>query len=71
MAVVVIVVGEEDVAEGAGVVDGPELSGERGAVFEGLELRLAVGIVIRDVRPGVALCDVQVGEQRGDGFGGH
>ena len=52
-------------------MDGPELSGERGAVFEGLELCLAVGIVIRDVGPGVALCDVQVGEQRGDGFGGH
>ena len=41
MAVFVVVVGEEDVAEGAGVVDGPELSGEGGTVFQSLELRLA------------------------------
>ena len=41
MAVFVVVVGEENVAEGAGVVDGAELSGEGGAVFECLELCLA------------------------------
>ena len=59
MAMLGVVVVEEGVAEGAGVVDGPELSGERGAVFEGLELRLAVGIVIGDVWPGMTLGDVQ------------
>ena len=60
MPVVVVVVIEEGFAEGAGVVDGAELSGEDRTVFEGLELGFAVGIVIRDVGPGMALCDVQV-----------
>src|SRR5512135_1810944 len=64
-----IIVVEESVTEGAGVGQGTESVGERGTVFEGLELRLAVRVVVGDVWPGVALRDVEVGEERGDRFG--
>jgi hypothetical protein len=46
MAVVVVVVREECFAERPGVLDAAESLGERRAVFEGLELRLAVGVVV-------------------------
>jgi hypothetical protein len=62
MPVVVVVVIEEGFAKGAGVVDGAELSGEDRAVFEGLELGFAVGVVVGNVGPRVALTDVQVVE---------
>ena len=58
----VVVVGEEDLAEGAGAREGPELSGERRAVLEGFKLRFAERVVVRDVRPGMALADVQIGK---------
>jgi hypothetical protein len=47
MAVLVVVVGEEDLAERPGIGQGPELARERRAVFEGLELCLAEGIIVR------------------------
>src|ERR1035438_945608 len=71
MAVLVVVVGEEDLAEGAGAGEGSELAGERRAVLECLELRFAERIIVRHVRPGMALADVQVGEQHGDRLGRH
>src|SRR5512135_1912168 len=66
-----IIVVEESVAEGAGVGQGTESVGERGTVFEGLELRLAVRVVVGDVWSGMALRDVEVGEERGDRFRRH
>src|SRR5688572_32409166 len=46
-------------------------SREAGAVLEGLELGLGVGVVIGDVRAGVGLGDAEVGEQERDRLGGH
>ena len=54
MAVLVVVVGEEQVAECACVVQGGEGAGEDGAVLEGLECRLGEWVVVGDVRPGMA-----------------
>ena len=64
MAVLVVVVGEEQVAECACVVQGGERAGEDGAVLEGLECRLGEWVVVGDVRAGMAAGDVQVGQQR-------
>ena len=44
--VLVVVVGEERLAERPGVLDAAEALGEGRAVLEGLELRLAVGVVV-------------------------
>ena len=71
MAVLVVVVGEEQVAECACVVQGGEGAREDGAVLEGLECRLGEWVVVGDVRPGMAAGDVQVSEQGGDVLGGH
>ena len=54
MAVLVVVEGEERLAERPGIFDRAEPLGERRAVLEGLELRLTVGIVITDVGAAVA-----------------
>ena len=71
MAVLVVVVGEEQVAECACVLQGGEGAGEDGAVLEGLERGLGERVVVGDVRAGMAAGDVQVGKQGGDVLGGH
>ena len=60
MPVLVVVIGEEHAAECAGVLQRPERAGERRAVLQGLELRLAVRVVIADLRPGMRFEDRQV-----------
>jgi hypothetical protein len=60
--VLVVVVGEERRAEPAGVFDGTEPVGERGAVFECLELAFAVGVVVGDVRSAVAAGNAEIDE---------
>ena len=67
----VVVVGEEDLAEGAGSGQGSELAWKGRAVLEGLELRLAVRVVVRDMRAGMALADMQIGKQHCDRLGCH
>jgi hypothetical protein len=57
VAVDVVVVIEERGAERAGVVDRAEPAGERRAVLEGLEVRLAVGVVVADVGSAAAAGD--------------
>jgi hypothetical protein len=49
VAVLGVVPAEEVLAEGASLLDRGEAVGEAGAVFEGFELRLRVGVVVRDV----------------------
>jgi hypothetical protein len=58
------------VLEGACAGQGPELAGERRAVLEGFKLCLTERVIVRDVRAGMALADVQVG-QHGDGLRCH
>jgi hypothetical protein len=43
VAVLGVVVGEENAAEHVGVLDGPEFAGECGAVFEGLVVNTNAG----------------------------
>jgi hypothetical protein len=50
VAVVMVVIVEEGVAEGAGVFDAAEVGWEGGAVLEGLVDRFGVGVVVGDVR---------------------
>jgi len=56
-----VVPGEEDLAEGAGVLDGSETIGKLGPVLQGFELAFREGIVIGDVRAAVGFGDTQVG----------
>jgi hypothetical protein len=49
----------------------PKHSGEGGSVLQGLEVRLAEGVVIAGVGSAVGLGDPQVGEQQGDRLGLH
>ena len=49
VAVLVVVVVEEDLAERTGVLDAVEAGGEGGAVLEGLERGVAVGVVVADM----------------------
>ena len=67
VAVDVVVVVEEPLAEGSGVVDGPEAAGEGRAIFEGLEVRLGVRVVVADVRAAVAAGDAEIDQQLGTG----
>ena len=71
VAVDVVVVVEERGAEPAGVLDAAEPGGERGAVFEGLEVRLGVRVVVGDMRAAVAAGDAEIDEELGDRFRGH
>ncbi len=71
VAVHVVVVIEEHRAERPSVFDGAEPAGERRAVLEGLEVRLAVGVVVADMGAAVAAGDAEVDKELGDGLGGH
>src|SRR3546814_20231808 len=71
VAVVVVVVSEEPVAERAGVVDAGEALRERRGVFQSLELGFAEGVVVAHVGPDVRLLDPKGGEELADGLGGH
>ena len=57
-----VVPGEEALAERAGVLDRAERLGEVGPVLQRAELRLAVGVVVADMWPGVGLGHAEVGE---------
>jgi hypothetical protein len=71
VAMLGVVPTEEALAEGAGVLDTAEPLGEAGVVLEGLELALAVRVVIGDVRAAVGPCHAEVGQQHGDRLGSH
>lgn len=69
MAVLVVVVVEELFVLGLGVVEGVEVVGLCGVVFECLEVCFDVGVVVGDVWLVVGVGDVEVFEELGDGFG--
>src|SRR5664280_1215998 len=71
MAVRRVVPGEEGGAEGPGVLERAEAAGKGRPVLEGLELGLAVRVVVGHVGPRVALLDPEVGEQEGDRLAAH
>src|SRR6266581_9286205 len=57
MPVLVVVIGKEHAAERAGVLQRPERAGKSRAVLQRLELRLAVRVIIADLRPGMRFKD--------------
>ena len=69
--VFVVVVVEEVAGEQASIFDGAETTRELGAILQRLELRLGVGIVVRDVRSGVSLGHAEIGQEQGDGLASH
>lgn len=71
VAVGVVVPGEEGDEERAGVLDAGEAVGEVGPVLQGLEVGLAVRVVVGDVWAGVGLGDTEVGQEERHRFGGH
>ena len=71
VAVVVVVPSEKILAKGSGVLKRAEALGELRGVFQGLEVRLGVGIVGAGVRSGMGFGDSQVGQEKGHGFGAH
>ena len=68
---VVVVPGKEFLAVRPGRLDRGEPGREARPVFQGLELRLGVRVVIGDVRAGVGLGDPEVGQQQRDRLGCH
>ena len=68
MAVLIVVIGEEGIAEFACFFQGCEAARKDGAVLEGLECRLRIGVVVGHVRAGMAAGDLQVGQQVADVF---
>jgi len=66
-----VVPGEEGVAKCPRILDATEAIREVGTVFEGLELRLGIRVVIGDVWPAVGLGNLQVNQQGSHGLGSH
>src|SRR5450830_1723596 len=71
VVVLVVVPGEEPLAEDAPLLDRAEAAGELRAVLQGLELRLRDGVVVGHVGPAVGLFDTQVRQELGHGPGAH
>src|ERR1700735_2735737 len=71
VAMVMVVPAEELLAMSASIFDRAEAIREVRPVLQGLELRLGVRIVIRDVRAAMGLGDLQVDQERGDRLGSH
>ena len=71
MSVHRVVPGEESLAMCSCIFDATEAIREVGPIFERLELRLGVRIVIGDMRTAVALGYIKVDQQGGHGFGSH
>ena len=69
--VFVVVVAEEVTAEQVSILDGTETLRELRAILQRLELRLGVGIVVRDMRSRVSLGHAEVGQEQGYGLALH
>src|ERR1035441_5953089 len=69
--VVLIIPGEETAAKGLGILDAAEALGELRLVFQGFEMRLREGVVVRGMRPAMRLGDTKVGQQEGGCLGLH
>src|SRR5450830_1260464 len=71
VVVLVVVPGEEPLAEDAPLLDRAEAAGKLRAVLQGLELRLREGVVVGHVGPAVGLFDTQVRQELGHGPRAH
>lgn len=66
-----VVPGEKRCAVGSCISESSELRLEAGLIFQGLEPRLRIRVIVRDVRPAVRLGDIQIGQQRLHWLGAH
>ena len=71
VAMLGVVPSKEAVTERSGIFQAVEASWEIRSIFERLELGFGEGGVVGGVGAAVALGDAQVGQQPGDGLGGH
>ena len=71
MAMLLVVPGEEGSAVGACVSERAKARREAGLVLQGLELRLGIRVVIRNVRAAVRFGDAQIAQQRSHRLGAH
>lgn len=71
MAMVVVVPGEELLAEGAAVLNTAKAIRKTGPVLQGAKLAFRVRVVVRNIRTAVRLGDAQVGHQERHWFGAH
>ena len=71
MAMAVVVPGEELLAVRACILDTAKARRKVGTIFEGLELRLGEGVVVRDIRAAVGFGDLKIHQQLGHRLGAH
>src|SRR4051794_21967826 len=71
VTVFVVVPRKETLTESATVLNRAEAVGKSGTVLHGAELAFRIRIVVGDVWAGMRLGDAEIGEQKGDWFGGH
>lgn len=71
VAMVVVVPVEEMLTMSPGILERSEALREVWPILQGLELRLRVRVVVRDVRTAVGAGDVQIDQQLRDGLGAH
>ena len=65
MMVLVVVPGEEVLAEAAGILNGTEAVRVTGPVLHGFEVRFRERVVVRNMRPAVRLDHSEIGQQQG------
>lgn len=71
VTVLVVVPGAEDVAEGAGALDGAKAIRELRTILHGAEVAFRIGVVVGDIGAAVGLGHPQVGQRKGHRFGPH
>lgn len=71
MVMVMVVPVKEGARPGTGILHTAEAIRVGGMVLEGLEVGFAEGIVVQDIRSGMAFVDAQIAEQQCQGFGFH
>src|SRR3954447_4450411 len=71
MMMLVVVPGEELLAETARILNRAEAVRVFGSVFHGFEVRFGKGVVVGDVRPAMGLDDTKVGQQQSKGLRRH
>src|SRR5713226_10076400 len=64
VTVLVVVPPKKTLTESTTVLDAPKAVRELRSIFQGSELALGIGIVIRDVRPTMGFRDTQIGKQK-------
>ena len=65
---IVVVPIEEALAVGLCILEGAKVPGEVGAVLQGLEVGLGVGVIVAYMGAGVGLCDPKISHEESNGL---